>query len=145
MKKIFTNILVISSASTFLIIGIWYSTFVLIPKYKAAKIINEFEVTARNYNKNAIEEIVTKDSKLRTLPKEIYQEYFDKFHEGIVITSCIRRSKYILPSEKDSIWAEGKMKARLDGKYREHFEFLIKIEDGKWKLRQFSFPDFMDY
>lgn len=131
--------------SVLVIIGIWYSTFILIPKYKVSKIVNEFEVVARSYDKKAIEKMVTEDSRLRTLPKEIYQEYFSRFYEGVEITSCIRRPENILPSEKDNIWAEGRMKAKLDGRYREYFEFLIKIEDGKWKIRQFSFPDFVDY
>ena len=89
--------------------------------------------------------MVTEDSRLRTLSKEIYQEYFAKFYSGVEITSCMRRPENILPSEKDYIWAEGRMKAKIDGKYREYFEFLIKIEDGKWKIKQFSFPDFVDY
>jgi hypothetical protein len=40
------------------IIGTWYSAFILIPKHKVSKLVNEFDVVARSYDKKAIDEMV---------------------------------------------------------------------------------------
>jgi allophanate hydrolase subunit 2 len=54
-------------------------------------------------------------------------------------------SEKCFPSNEDIIIAGGKMKAKIDGQYREHFEFFLVQEGDQWKLRQFAFPDFIDY
>ena len=143
-KKFLISIVVIIVLIAFASAG-WYTVFVFKPKSKVIEITAKFEIAARSNDRKAILETVSKDSLLRNLKKEVYDEYFGKFYKGIEITWCIRRAEKILPSNKDRIWAEGRMKAKIDGRYREHFEFLLVNEEGKWKLSQFSFPDFVDY
>ena len=118
-----------------------YFYFYYIPKSRTLNIIEKFEIAVRRNDKITLREIVSSSDYWDRLESGIFQEYFGYFYNGVEITRV-----HIRPIVNNTrIWTEGRMKAKIDGKYRNHFEFCIILENGKWKLRQFYFPDIVDY
>ncbi|XCN72448.1 MAG: hypothetical protein Q3M24_19465 [Candidatus Electrothrix aestuarii] len=144
-KKLLCRALLILISLVILAVAGWYTTFILYPKSIAAEVTTAFEKAARLQDRAGMLNILSQDSHLRRLKQDIIDKYFGRFDQGIEITWCIRKANERFPSNEDTIFAGGKMKAKIDGQYREHFEFFLVQEGDQWKLRQFAFPDFIDY
>lgn len=76
----------------------------------------------------------------------IYQREFLFFEKGYKIYRARRSLYYIFNKDKAQyIWVNFSKVAKKDNKPRDYFEVLLTKENGVWKIRQYAFPDFIDY
>jgi hypothetical protein len=128
-----------------------YSYFSFFPKLKATKVFNEFELAVRNENNEKIKQLISSsesNSFLEIVNRPGFKTEFNKFETGITIKSCVyipAWSERLTSRNRDEMVIEAKMKAKLDGKYREYFPGLLVKENTKWKIKFFYFPDYIDY
>ncbi len=119
-----------------------------IPAYKAETIANNFENAVRNNDKDSVKSLVSSNlfwSDI-VLPRfQLFQNEFAKFHEGVEVYKAYYHSGAFLSDDQGRIIAYGKMRAKIDNKYRDWFEISLLKEGGEWKLHYFYFPDFVDY
>ncbi len=129
--------LVISTIS-----GCIYYQYFYIPKKILQETLVLFETEVRNENYNELKKLVSKECAIyKYLPDPKLSEIMRKFHLGIVVVSA----NYTVESDRTKIHGVAKMKAKVDGENREFDNIFIQIENGIWKIRQFGFPDFIDY
>jgi hypothetical protein len=123
-----------------------YLYFIQIPKYQTEKIVNQFETSIRNNDKKTLNKIIYEQSKFfEQIDISKWQKEFRKFEEGIEIYSCTFRPGILSNSDEGSIHAQGRMIAKIDGKFRNYFEIGLIKKNKRWKLELFYFPDFIDY
>ncbi len=111
-----------------------------IPKRQLSNILVEFEGAARNRELPKLYSLVSKDAKIyRVLSSPLLKEEFEKFEPGVEIIEA----NYIPQGHR--IWGHARMRAKKDGEYRWFPDVILIKENSRWKIRQFSFPDLVDY
>jgi len=138
-RKILISIIILTISVT---TGWFYYQHIYVPKsiLQETLVIFENEVRKENYEK--LKEIVTEDSAIyKYLPDPKFSEIMGRFHSGVKVVSAM----YTVGSDNKVIFGVAKMKAKVDGKYRVFDNLFIRYEKGIWKIRQFGFPDFINY
>lgn len=145
-KQVLLNCLKISGLLCVLTLFLAYFFFIQIPKKKAELILYQFEQAIRSNDKEIVEHIVSnKTTYMKLLERDGWDREFKKFDEGIKVQRCLYVPKYFSNWDMDTIAVEGKMRAKIDGKFRRHFPISLVKENGNWKIEYFYFPDFIDY
>lgn len=125
----------------------FYIIFFFIPKIQLSAVLSEFEDAAREKDYKKLHSIFSKESPhYEKLESKNLQVLFNKFEKGIIV----RNARLIPFSEVEGnraniIWGNAKMTAKIDGEERYFYDIFLVKESGDWKIRQFGFPDLVDY
>lgn len=150
MKIKRSNILTIFLSISVLTLFSGYYFFKFVPLNRAEQVANNFEIAVRTDDKELINEILYPEKHYwKTIqdPKiyNVLQEVLGRFYEGVEVYSCTYSPSFISSNSNAQIFANGKMKAKKDDKYRKHFIIELETKNGEWKLVSFYFPDFINY
>jgi hypothetical protein len=120
-----------------------YTYFFVWPKKQLAGLLVEFELACRSNDVASLELLVSKDAPIYG-KWETFCGEFAKFEQDIEVY----RASYVLGgriSEHTMIMGHARMRAKIDGDYRFFEDIALVKEEGSWRIRQFGFPDFLDY
>jgi len=123
-----------------------YGLFIYYPEKILSNTLAEFEKEFRHREMNAVSLLISPDSILQKIvSNEKQANYihlaFLKFQEETIIV----KTRPVLLNNHLAIRGFTKKRAKIDGKYREFGLAVIVLEGNTWKIRQFSFPDAIDY
>jgi len=120
-----------------------YAYVFVLPKRHLTEVLVEFERSCRTNDIASLEMLVSKDAPIYG-KWSVLRDEFAKFEQGIHVDGARFVSGEPI-SEQTMITGDAKMRAKIDGEYRFFADVeLIQVE-GSWRLRQFAFPDYLDY
>lgn len=128
-----------------------YLYFIEIPKYQVENVVTTFENAVRDHDQKSFANIIDgspywyRKGKGPLFAMHAFEKLFGKFHRGMKVYSCIYQPNYLFGMGRDYIFAEGKMRAKIDGRYRTNFDIALVRKDGQWRLSHLYFPDYIDY
>jgi hypothetical protein len=120
--------------------------FVFYPKRQLSNTLNNFDQAVRKQDITALKLLVSEKCEYyQHLASEDIQKVFNLFEPGIEVEKANYYPKKMTPDKIAWIWGSAKMKAKIDGEYRYFSEIWLVKEGSEWKVRQFFFPDLVDY
>jgi len=134
------------------IIGIsvgFYFWYAVSPRVIASNVFDQFEeafYSDHPEEARALIDINTSFHKDFEKYYPLYKREFLYFEKGYKISNTRRSLNYIFGKNKvQTIWVFFSKVAKKDNKPRDYFEVLLTKENEVWKIRQYAFPDFIDY
>jgi hypothetical protein len=141
-RKIFLLMGLILCASAVFFIDL----FVFYPERQLSKNLNNFDQAVRKQDIKVLKFLVSEKCVLHPyLASNDIQKVFNLFEPGIEVEEAHYIPNRFNSGDNDWIWGSAKMKAKIDGEYRYFSEIWLVKEEDKWKIRQFFFPDLIDY
>ncbi|MFA6010794.1 MAG: hypothetical protein WC799_12490 [Desulfobacteraceae bacterium] len=142
IRKILIFTVLILCASTLYFIDL----FVFYPERQLSNILNDFDQAVRKKDTTVLKLLVSEKCVFYPyLASDDIQKPFILFEPGIEVEKALYAPNRFNSGDSDWIWGSAKMKAKIDGEYRYFSEICLVKEDGERKIRQFSFPDLIDY
>lgn len=120
-----------------------YGYFFVWPARRLASVLVDFERAGRAEDVGRLESVVSKDAAFYGRWGELRDE-LSKFDHGLEVGSARYVSGEPI-SGPTMIVGNARMRSKIDGNYRLFADITLVRENGSWKLRQFAFPDYVDY
>lgn len=134
-------VLIICVVTLFLI-----DLFVFYPERQLSNILTNFDQAVRGKDISALKLLVSEKAAIYPyLSSDDMQKPFNLFEPGIKVEDAQYAPNRFNSGSNDWIWGTAKMKAKIDGEYRYFDGIWLEKEKGDWKIRQFVFPDLIDY
>jgi hypothetical protein len=120
--------------------------FVFYPKRQLSNTLNNFDQAVRKQDITALKLLVSEKCEYYPyLSSDDIKKAFNLFEPGIEVEKANYYPKKMTSDKIAWIWGSAKMKAKIDGEYRYFDDIWSVKENGEWKVRQFFFPDIVDY
>lgn len=125
-----------------IVVSCWfYYRYLHTPKKILQNTLHTFENSITAKDITTLQNIVSEKAVIyKYLDSPELQAIFDDYHPGMEVVTA----NYTAGSHNLSIYGKVKMKAKIDGEYREFDKLYIEKEQDVWKIRQFVFPSYFN-